>query len=174
MNEKLILMIRERENELAQIQEELTPLFERARGLEVEINVLKEAQNKIGVEAGNKTKRKRERALQPHWNKTLLFIGRMGEAHLNDINRFITQELGMEMSPETQRSQLANYTNRGWLARVAEGVFKLTESGAQKCGYSEKNEAPEGASMVGEAATSPVSNATGFIQTQKISVDDLM
>lgn len=56
----------------------------------------------------------------------------------------------MDMSLDTQRSQLANYAKRGWLERIAEGVYMLTESGAQKCGYSEKNEAPEGASVAGE------------------------
>lgn len=53
-----------------------------------------------------------------------------------------------------------------------DGVFKLTEAGKEKCGYSEKNEAPKGASVVDEGATSSSINNSGETQTDKVTVDD--
>ena len=169
----LIRMIKERENDLNEVEVKLAPLVSQAKGLKVEINVLKEALKKAETTLAKPKSNVKERALQPHWNNTLLFIGRNGKASLNQIHEYINSTQGKELSEDTVRSQLSTYVSKEWLGRISDGVYTLTESGAIKCNYSEKNEAPtRGASKVDDVDASSNSNAGFSDQTEKVNIDD--
>lgn len=85
------------------------------------------------------TKRKssgtRERPLTDKWASVMQFIGRQGQASYDDIMRFASQE-GHSITNNALRGQMSIYSNeKQWVERVSDGVFKLTEAGAEKCGY---------------------------------------
>lgn len=126
-------------------------LIAAVKSLDIEINALYEA---ISIMDGsNKAdftrSKKRNRALQEKWATVLKFIGQNGDVGF-DVLYPKADEL--EIPRNSMRGQMANYVNEGWLERVAEGVFRLTNSGAVKCGYSEK-ESPAEAGDIGEGST---------------------
>lgn len=62
---------------------------------------------------------------------------------------------GHEASSGGQRTQMMNAVKARWFTRVANGKFKITDSGLELIGVSQKeNEPPMGGSETGEAATS--------------------
>ena len=108
--------------------------------LKAEIKGLQEAINIMG---GNtpakkrKTTGTRERPLTDKWLKVMRFIGAKGQASYDDI-LLLSRQNGLGISSNALRGQMSIYTNdKGWVERVKDGVFKLTEAGAEKCGYSE-------------------------------------
>ncbi len=98
--------------------------------------------------------RKRTRPLKPVWRRILRYIGRRDKTSLDQIMRYSEQH-NLGINRNTLRSQVSIYTSAGWLERVSEGVFRLTEAGAKKCESHTDNEPPDddssGGSNGGEA-----------------------
>jgi hypothetical protein len=111
--------------------------------LELEIRVLQEAAARINGAALSMPEMRprrpargesRDRALKAEWALALQFIGQSGTASLNDIMSWSDAE-GAGIKRNTLRSQLSIYAERGWVKRVADGVYRLTDDGAAKCGF---------------------------------------
>ena len=59
---------------------------------------------------------------------------------------------GAGFQRNTLRSQMSIYTDRGWLERVGDGLYRLTDEGAAKCQYvheAKNDEADAAATDVG-------------------------
>ena len=112
--------------------------------LDLEIRVLQEAATRIGggmaARAPEPRSRRagrgevRDRALKTEWALVLQFIGERGPASLNAIMDWSEAE-GAGIKRNTLRSQLSIYAERGWVERVADGVYRLTADGAAKSGF---------------------------------------
>lgn len=117
--------------------------------LDREVRVLEEALDKlsgskVSTDRTDKSVVRRHRALSRVWRDALCFIASEGEAGLDDLAAWA--ELNQHgIRRTTLRSQMAIYTSRGWVERVASGRFRLTKDGAQKCGIAgaKEQEAPE-------------------------------
>lgn len=110
--------------------------------LDVEIRVLQEAAARIGgavLPTASERERRagrgegRERALKAEWALALQFIGQAETASLDAIMKWSDAE-GAGIKRNTLRSQLSIYAERGWVERVGDGVYRLTNDGAAKCG----------------------------------------
>lgn len=131
--------------------------------LELEIRVLQEAAARVTgatVPAVERRTRRsvgaevRDRALKREWASALQFIGRSGTATLDDIMSWSAAE-GAGIKRNTLRSQLSIYTERGWVERVADGVYSLTPEGAAKCDFehvARNDEADLGSSQAGPSS----------------------
>lgn len=128
-------MISEREAKLDKV-------LAQAEVLRTEIKVLREAQAMARGRKIEKAAPTRERQLKQEWIDVLQYIGARGPASLDDIISLV-EVVGLGITKDTLRGQMANYEKRGWVDRVSPGVFQLTESGAAKCGYTGKEEAPK-------------------------------
>lgn len=89
------------------------------------------------------TESKRERALQPQWADMLRMVGGQEAATLDDMEAY-SDLMGYGIKRNTLRSQVSIYASHGWLDRIAQGKFRLTDLGAAKCGFVKKDEAPSG------------------------------
>lgn len=128
MKNEVLEMIREREGRRDKLRAQ-------ADMLDAEIKVLKEALNRSqGQPSKRASTGKRDRPLNQTWTDVLKFIGSTGETSLDQIYHY-AQTKSYEIRKDTIRAQMALYVNRGWLERVTDGVFKLTEAGQEKCGY---------------------------------------
>lgn len=128
-------MIREREIKKEKLQAQLD-------ALSAEIKALREAKRFMLLgEIPNKSKKvnkTRERALATKWTKVLRAIGENGESALDGLIYEIADDMGI--SRDSMRGQMAYYEKKGLLERVASGVYRLTEEGAVKCGYSDSSD----------------------------------
>jgi hypothetical protein len=111
--------------------------------VELEIRVLQEAIARLGgvaAPAGDPRSRRaargesRDRALKDIWVLALRFIGKADRASLDDIMQWSDAD-NIGIKRNTLRSQLSIYAERGWVERVSDGVYRLTASGAAKCGF---------------------------------------
>ena len=111
--------------------------------IDLEIRVLQEANARIGGAPAPLGKSRsgraprgesRDRALKGSWTLALRFIGKAENVSLDDIMRWSDAE-GIGIKRNTLRSQLSIYSERGWVERVSDGVYRLTASGAVKCGF---------------------------------------
>lgn len=114
--------------------------------LKAEIKALQEAQAMFKNGRPVKTRGKRNRPLDEKWATILKFIGKKGSASLDEIMN--TYDFIYDLNKDTLRGQMANYHKNGWVERVSDGIFQLTDSGAQKCGYAQKESPPAGGDMV--------------------------
>lgn len=151
-------LIDDREAKIAKKQSEIDLL-------KAEVKALQEAQEVID---GNTPKKKqsstRDRALTEKWSCVLKYIGEKGQASYDDI-LLLSRQHGLGISGNALRGQMSIYTNdKGWVERVKDGVFKLTEAGAEKCGYSE-HESSSDDKKGGVAA--PPNNDSGDTQTNQ-------
>lgn len=75
----------------------------------------------------------RSRAISEQWKALLLYIaGVWPGAVRNDDILGHAETAGIKISRESLRSQLSTYTNRGFLERVEQGVYRITELGARE------------------------------------------
>lgn len=88
--------------------------------------------------------RRRERPLAKAWADILKFVGSKPGGMSLDLIMDMVDLVGYEVSRNTLRSQMHTYRKRGWVQSVGEGVYRLTSSGASKCGL-QMNEAADGA-----------------------------
>ena len=75
----------------------------------------------------------RQRALKPEWASALQHIGRQGKSSLDDMMKWSDDE-GAGIKRNTLRSQMSIYADRGWVVRVTDGIYRLTDEGMAKCG----------------------------------------
>lgn len=106
--------------------------------LKAEIKVLREAQALANQGKNGKPSERelstRDRPLNETWSNMLRHIGDVGQATFSDLIKF-SELRGYHINKNTLRGQVFNYVKRGWLERVEDGVFSLTNSGAEKCNY---------------------------------------
>jgi hypothetical protein len=132
--------------------------------LEAEIRALQEATTRMSGGASNDRHHRapssrpgetRERALKREWVSVLEFIGsRQSGASLDDIIAW-SELASLNINRNTLRSQTSIYVDRGWLDRISQGVFRLTEAGRQKCGSepsAENDEADVAGTHVGPSS----------------------
>ena len=135
-NDALRQMIAERQSRRDKLRGQLD-------ALELELKVLNEVLVRIGSERPNSTEKRarsvsdqdsKERALKSVWAATLRHIGQLGKASLDALMAWSDLE-GMGIKRNTLRSQMSIYGDRGWVERVSDGVYRLTDEGAVKCGF---------------------------------------
>lgn len=170
MTDILSDMIAEREarrqklaSQLAEVDAELRALREaqsRASGVLISVPAAPAPSVSTGVP---RTSGKRERQLQGHWKLMLRFVGQSDGASLDELERF-ARDHGLDITRNTIRSQTSIYTNRGWLVRMGQGRFRLTDAGAEKCGYVEQAEGP---TEVGP----PQENGGGVVRAQVLRAE---
>lgn len=126
--------------------------------LDAEIKALEEVDKKMsGNVAAVKTTR--NRPLSNEWQDILFFIMSSGKASLDKIEEHSNSK-GYGFKRNVIRSQAKIYVDKGYINRVSDGIFSITQLGAEKCKdalklYSaQKNEAPRGASMVEDVKAS--------------------
>ena len=81
---------------------------------------------------------RRERVLSEKW-ATVLSSFPNNTFDYNDIQD-LSDLLGLDISRNTTRSQMKTYVHRGLVESIAQGVFKLTESGKKIAGVKQNAE----------------------------------
>ena len=82
---------------------------------------------------------KKARRLKKEWIDVLIFIGKNGAATYADVIEY-ARSAGISIKEDSLRGQFGSYVDSGFLDRIGPGKFRLTESGAAKCGYTGKAE----------------------------------
>jgi hypothetical protein len=126
--------------------------------LDAEIKTLEEVYKKM---SGNVTEVKatRNRPLSDEWQDILFFIMISGNTSLDKIEEYSNSK-GYGFKRNVIRSQAKIYVDKGYIDRISDGIFSITQLGAGKCKdalklhSAQKNEAPKGASVVEDGQTS--------------------
>ncbi len=121
-------------------------LVAKLASLDAEIRVLREARDRMAGKPQQTVSRSAKsdsdgRALKPMWADVLRYIGSQDVATLDDIMKYVAEN-DLPIQRNTLRSQVSIYSGRGWLERVGSAQFRLTEAGAEKCGYVKNKESP--------------------------------
>jgi hypothetical protein len=90
-----------------------------------------------GIPKGSQTVT-RYRELGDNSLKILTFIGERGDVEMPDIQKFAEGQ-GL-FNYDGLRSRLSDFTNKKYLQRVKKGVYRLTDTGAAKCGINLGND----------------------------------
>lgn len=144
-------LIRERKKKLAKLMFAIEKLQTQVEQAKIEIQVLQQARSLSQGEALAQfaPSSRRRRLIVGIWADVMKHIGSQHKMSLDEIQSYAVC-LGKPIQRATLRAQMASYVNREWLARIEDGVFRLTELGAVKFGYVQKNEVPRGTSYKGE------------------------
>jgi len=87
-------------------------------------------------------RRKKPRGLSAHWKKILARLGRRAMTFSYDDVAQAAQAERHKIGRETLRSHILGYVKNGYLDRVADGVFRFTESGAAAASVKYRIEEP--------------------------------
>lgn len=88
----------------------------------------------------------RNKPLSDQWKSVLRFVGFHGATNASVLQHL--ESIGVPMTANNVRSQVSNLSKGGYLEKLGPGRFKLTELGAEACGFT-NGEAPSAANTEG-------------------------